>query len=80
MARARKPCEYCEEEYYLEPSLDGVEMNRTWHNITAELYPFNGHITFISQAENPNDGETDELWVTIPMNYCPNCGRKLTDG
>lgn len=77
MAR-KKPCDYCEQENYIEPWLDGVEMNRPWHSITAELYPFNGHMTFISQAENPS-GETGELWVEIPMNYCPNCGRKLTD-
>ena len=66
----KKPCEFCEaESFFEENGADG-------HNLLAEVYPDALHIAILSYAKNET-GETGELTIEIPMNYCPNCGRKL---
>lgn len=72
MGRKRIPCEWCEDNF----STDSIE-HRNGYCLWAEVYPFAQMITVFAQANDEN-GETTEDFVTIPMNFCPNCGRKLT--
>ena len=74
MARKRKPCEWCEEDIFS----DYIE-GRWGYCLWYEVYPFNNHITVISQAQD-EEGEMIEASVEIPMNFCPNCGRDLRNG
>ena len=71
MARARKSCEYCEDTYISE-----YVDHRNGYCLWAEYYPFNNVISVLAQA-NDELGEMIEDHIDIPMNYCPNCGRKL---
>lgn len=71
MSRAKKPCDYCEDDWQEE-----YKDHRNGYCLWAEYYPFNNQISVIAQA-NDEDGEMIEDAITIPMNYCPNCGRKL---
>ena len=70
MAR-KKPCEWCGEDQIYQV----VEAQNVSGQV--EVYPDNGVIAFWVQGMN-DDGElkTEES-MDIPMNYCPNCGRKL---
>ena len=71
MGRKRTPCEWCEEEWtskYLE--------HRNGYCLWLEVYPDSNVMSAIAQA-NDEDGELIEDYIEIPMNYCPNCGRKL---
>ena len=72
MARARKPCEFCEEEHYLEQE-SKIEIH---HQLLVEVYPQNSHIAVFSFAQD-DCSEMNELSMDIEMNYCPVCGRKL---
>lgn len=74
MGRRRKPCEYCGEELYASPYRTGRNGFCLW----VECYPFNNVIAVLAQA-NDEEGEMMEGSIEIPMNYCPNCGRKLID-
>ena len=71
--RRRKPCEFCEEEQYGD-YVEGRNGYCAWY----EFYPFNGLLAFIAQA-NDEGGELIEGHVDISVNYCPVCGRRLTD-
>lgn len=73
MGRARKPCEWCEDDNCSEYVTD-----RNGFCLWAELYPFNNVISVIAQASDEN-GYMIERSIDIPMNYCPNCGRKLVE-
>ena len=73
MARKRTPCEYCGDELYASP----YKTHRNGYCLWAEYHTFNNVILALAQA-NDEDGEMIEDCVEIPMNYCPNCGRKLT--
>lgn len=73
MSRKIKPCEYCEDDWTTE-----YKEHRNGYCIWAEFYPFNSLIAFMAQA-NDEEGEMIEDAIEIPMNYCPNCGRKLKD-
>ncbi len=74
MGRKRTPCEFCNGEY--EPEyIDGPNGYCLW----AEVYPFNNLLAVIAQA-NTEEGEMIEKAIEIPMNYCPVCGRDLTNG
>lgn len=69
MSRKVLPCEYCEEELTQIPSNLGDDL-------VMELYPgklISATAFFINQS----DEGMEEACVGIPMNYCPNCGRKL---
>lgn len=72
MARKRTPCEFCNGEYWP----DGKQ-HRNGYYIWLEVYPDNQIMSVIAQA-NDEDGFMIEDYIEIPMNYCPNCGRKLT--
>ena len=68
--RKQKPCDYCEaEQFYVQDERDG-------HQLNVEIYPENETIAIISFAHD-EDGETTELALDMPMNFCPNCGRRL---
>ena len=69
----KKPCEYCEEDYYsgdYQEHPNGFMMYYEW-------YPDNGLLSIIAQA-NTEGGEMMEDSVDFSFNYCPMCGRKLT--
>lgn len=68
----KKPCEFCEQE-----TVDTQE-GSTGHQLTMEIYPENGFISVFSFADD-GSGESNELHYDLPLNYCPNCGRKLVD-
>jgi hypothetical protein len=67
---AKKPCEYCEEE------MSQIIAGNT-NDLLMELYP--GKVIVCFGYFTTESGETLEASVEIPMNYCPNCGRKLTN-
>lgn len=67
----KKPCEWCEDDDYGEP-----QEGRNGFCVWLEVYPYNNLIAFTAQA-NDEEGAMQEAYVTMPMNYCPNCGRKL---
>lgn len=78
MARRTKPCFFCEEEWVSENDAmthdyEGGHHHSAWF----EVYPFNHFMTVISHAQSP-DSELDEIMFDINLNYCPECGRKLT--
>ena len=68
MARAKKPCEFCEGDHYLNDEHHGIQLSQ-------EVYPDNNliGITVTGIAEN---GQYVELEQNIQMNFCPICGRK----
>lgn len=72
--RRIKPCEFCEDE----TASEYIE-HRNGYCLWLEIYPFNGYISAICQA-NDEIGEMIEDSIEIPMNYCPKCGRKLMEG
>ena len=71
MARRTKPCEFCAEETFGAPDvLRNAE-------VYLEVYPDVGHIAFTVFSKS-DDGEVNgEAQYSLPMEYCPNCGRKL---
>lgn len=71
MARAKKPCEFCEAESYNQTEGTGK------HSLYVEIYPDNQFIGITSFATNENTEEVEEICFEIEMNYCPVCGRKL---
>lgn len=71
MARAKKPCEFCEGDTYF--SEDGTGK----HQLYVEAYPDNCFIGITSFALNEATEETEEIFVELEMNFCPVCGRKL---
>lgn len=73
MARKIKRCEFCEDEWTSD-----YQEHRNGYCLWAEIYPFSQEI-FITCQANDEDGEMIEDRIRIPMNYCPNCGRKLTE-
>ncbi|MBR3740402.1 MAG: hypothetical protein IKN04_08055 [Clostridia bacterium] len=67
--KPQEPCEYCEGELVTIEAEESGEL-------TLELYP--GHIISASAIlYNRNTEETYEATASVPMNYCPACGRKL---
>lgn len=73
MSRKIKPCGFCEED----TASDYVE-GRNGFCIWYEVYPFNNVIAFMAQA-NTEDGFMMENSIDIQMNFCPVCGRRLTN-
>ena len=71
MARKRTPCEWCEDDIF-----QSTEGRCAGHQLMLESYPFNNFMAVTSYAFS-EDGETDELNLTIEMHYCPVCGRSL---
>ena len=71
MARKIKPCEFCEIE---GPTGDADTVDQL--SISIEVYPYNNFISFSVVGVDSEEREV-ELMYEVPMNYCPNCGRKL---
>lgn len=71
MARRKKePCEYCGSDFISLPALEDDD------RLILELYP--GHcISATAILYNPNTEEHFEANVSVPMEYCPVCGRHL---
>lgn len=76
MARRKKPCEYCEGDYFNEDmNVDGRHGFCMWF----EWYPLNdGLLSVFAQAKD-DSGEVQEATIDFSFNYCPMCGRKLTE-
>lgn len=75
MSRRTKPCDFCEDNVFSEDYKDHQNGYCLWF----EWYPFNnGLLSVIAQANDEN-GEMIEDSVDFNFNYCPMCGRKLTD-
>lgn len=70
--KPKAPCDFCEEEHYIEAESTA----NIRHQLIAEVYPFNGHIAVLSFAQD-DCTDMQELAIEIPLNYCPQCGRKL---
>lgn len=71
--RRRKECEFCSGDYEQDYVID-----RNGYCLWTEIYPFNNVISVFAQA-NTEDGFMMEHSIDIQMNYCPMCGRKLTE-
>lgn len=66
----KKPCEFCEaDNWYTE---DGANQ----HSVSVEIYPDYYYIGITSFAPR-EDGDMDEIKLSLEMKYCPVCGRKL---
>ena len=65
-----EPCEYCDG--------DMIQMHGEADDdrLVLELYPGN-MVAASAILYNPSDEETFEDSVSIPMNFCPVCGRDL---
>ena len=72
MARKRTPCEFCRQETILR----GDEECRNV-DVAVEIYPDNCFMGVSVHGINDEGQTTGEFEIDIPMNYCPNCGRKL---
>lgn len=72
MARKRTPCEWCGSEQIFR-------LNEGCRNAdaTVEIYPDNGFIGFTVQGMNDENELVAEESMDLPLNFCPNCGRKL---
>ena len=71
MAGRRKgPCEFCDGTHDTE-----YKTMRNGFCIWLEVYPENNNLSFIAQANDEN-GEMQEDYITVQMNYCPVCGLK----
>jgi hypothetical protein len=75
MARKKtEPCDFCDCGYGDVLRIGSEDSD----DLTLELYP--GHIISASAIMyNPRTEETYEATVSVPMNYCPVCGRKWGD-
>ena len=67
----KKPCEYCIEDHWDSESIGK-------NQVSVEIYPEANFIGVTAYLQNLSE-ETEELTFNIPMNYCPNCGRKLME-
>lgn len=67
--RRRKPCELCQDEI-----IDSQYVGRS--QLCVEIYPEIGNI-YVGAYFDDEAGESQELSYNIPMNFCPNCGRRL---
>ena len=70
MAR-KTPCDFCE-----DTSTSEYIEHRNGYCLWMEVYPYNNNLSVIAQANDEN-GELIEDAITIQMNFCPVCGRKL---
>lgn len=70
--RKQKPCEWCEQEHFIQSEQDARNVSAT-----LEIYPDNCTMAVIIQGISDDGGLTHEESWDIPMNFCPNCGRRL---
>ena len=72
--KLKPPCEYCDCGF---DDWLGIESD-AGADLTLEIYP--GHcISASAILYNPRTEETHEASVSIPMNFCPVCGRKWSE-
>ena len=70
--KKQEPCEYCEGDWQSYSALEGDDADK----LTIDLYP--GHmISATAVLYNPRTEETEEVSVSVPMDFCPACGRDL---
>ena len=72
MARKRTPCEWCDGERFFQ-------LAESARNVQGgvEIYPDNGFMSFYVQGMDDDGALKAEDSMDIPLNFCPNCGRKL---
>lgn len=70
--RKQKPCEWCEQDQIFQTSIDARNSSGQ-----VEIYPDNAFISIWFWGKSDDGEQTSEENMGIPMNYCPNCGRKL---
>lgn len=70
--RKQKSCEWCEGEQIFRTDYDARNVSGT-----LEIYPEQTLIAVWFQGMSDDGALTHEQSFDIPMNYCPNCGRKL---
>lgn len=66
----KKPCEFCAEDYM------DAQNGPNGSQLYLEIYPDNNILAMTAYARD-EIGEQVELQYELPLNYCPNCGRKL---
>jgi len=71
MARTKKPCEFCQDEFFGEPD---VLPNA---HVYFERYPDNGTMSVTVFSFSDDHEQNGEETYQIPFEYCPQCGRKL---
>ena len=64
----KKQCEYCEDELIV------LSADNT-NDLSVEIYP--GKMIYCGGWFKDESGEMIEGAIQIPLNYCPNCGRKF---
>lgn len=70
--RKQKPCEWCDGELFLRT--DEGAKNVQGH---IEIYPDIGAISVYFFGISDDGETTHEQSYHLPMNFCPNCGRRL---
>lgn len=71
MAGRRKgPCEFCDGTHDAE-----YKVLRNGFCIWLEVYPESNNLAFIAQSNDEN-GDMQEDYINVQMNYCPVCGMK----
>lgn len=70
--RKKKPCEWCEQEILIQTN--GAAKNVQGN---VEIYPDVGALAVYFFGIDDDGAQTHEESIHIPLNYCPNCGRKL---
>ena len=68
--RIKPPCEYCEQGYNELMTLTSEDSD----DLIMEMYP--GNCISVYAYMRDESGELTEANISIPMNYCPVCGRK----
>ncbi len=70
--RKQKPCEWCEQDQFIQ-----TDYNARNVSVQLEVYPDNGTMSILIQGLSDDGALTHEESWDVPMNFCPNCGRKL---
>ena len=68
-------CDYCKLGKRL-PDIDDTDLHESSY---AFVDDDDNEITVSIENTNYITGEYDELYINIPINYCPMCGRNLKE-
>lgn len=68
--RNAKACEFCEADSFYGEDLPNCQL-------AIEVYPDNCHIAVFAFGKSDDNEQTSEQSYTIPMDWCPCCGRRL---
>lgn len=71
MTKEQTKCEYCHNKFE-----DMVDLSEFDGSLTMEKY--NGQLR-LSGYSFSEMGTNSEVFYTKPINYCPMCGRRLSD-